>query len=83
MSEGLTEKEKVGLRSTCSIPHLPCPVSTCDPNSGGSRPSPRTVKGSGSRGDLLVDRAAQWTLPTGGYPGPSRSPDADECFLVL
>lgn len=59
-----------------STPALPCPVPICDPDSRTSRPSPNpnTVKASGSKGDLPVERAGQWKPPSLGLVSrwPSR-----------
>lgn len=57
--EGVSWERKrwVCLGSTYSIPCPPCPVSICDPNSSGSRPSlsPSTIR---EQRDLYVETAS-------------------------
>lgn len=83
-------KRWVCLGSTCSIPCPPCPDSIWDLNSSGSRPSlsPSTITGSGSRGDLDIQTAAQrrarisrpcQQVSIQALPGRQ---DAEKCLLV-
>lgn len=74
-------KEKVGLGSTCSIPHLPCPA--LHPSvmliPVGQASAPVQSKARGAKRHQLC--AGLGFL--GGCPGLSRSPDAEKCFLAL